>query len=264
LVRFQRGFENGFTKLRAAYHDILKLAIEHRRIFVGGFMAFVFLSFLLAPFLGRNFFPEVDGGQILMHVRAPVGMRIEGTAAKFNEVEKAIRQIIPPAETAAVVDNIGTYLSSLNTIYNNTGTIGESDGDITISLSEGHKPTPDYVAKLRRRAAAPLSRHDLLVPAGGHRQPDLEFRCAGAHRSAGPRQQSRRGLRVRQQAAIPGPSRHRRGRRAHSTIGASAAIEREHRSQPRGVHGRDRGRRDQQLGRQPGEFLPGGPDLLAQ
>jgi multidrug efflux pump subunit AcrB len=76
-------------------------------------------------------------------------MRIDGTAAKFNEVEKAIRQIIPPAETAAVVDNIGTYLSSLNTIYNNTGTIGESDGDITISLREGHKPTPGYVAKLR-------------------------------------------------------------------------------------------------------------------
>jgi multidrug efflux pump subunit AcrB len=149
LIRFQRGFENGFTKLRAAYHDILKLSIEHRGIFVTGFMAFVFLSFLLAPFLGRNFFPEVDGGQILMHVRAPVGMRIEGTAAKFNEVEKVIRQIIPPAETAAVVDNIGTYLSSLNTIYNNTGTIGESDGDITISLSEGHKPTPEYVAELR-------------------------------------------------------------------------------------------------------------------
>jgi multidrug efflux pump subunit AcrB len=149
LVRFQRGFENGFTKLRGAYHDILKLSIEHRRIFVTGFMGFIVLSFLLAPFLGRNFFPEVDGGQILMHVRAPVGMRIEGTAAKFNEVEKVIRQLIPPAETAAVVDNIGTYLSSINTIYNNTGTIGESDGDITISLSEGHRPTPEYVAKLR-------------------------------------------------------------------------------------------------------------------
>ena len=149
LVRFQHGFENGFTKLRGAYHDILKLSIEHRRIFVTGFMGFIVLSFLLAPFLGRNFFPEVDGGQILMHVRAPVGMRIEGTAAKFNEVEKVIRQLIPPAETAAVVDNIGTYLSSINTIYNNTGTIGESDGDITISLSEGHRPTPEYVAKLR-------------------------------------------------------------------------------------------------------------------
>ncbi len=141
LVRFQRGFEARFMRLRAGYHDLLALAIEHRRMFVSGFLGFVLLSFLLAPFLGRNFFPQVDGGQILMHVRAPVGMRIEETAARFGDVEKAIRGIIPPAETGAIVDNIGTYLSSINTIYNNTGTIGESDGDIQISLNEGHAPT---------------------------------------------------------------------------------------------------------------------------
>jgi multidrug efflux pump subunit AcrB len=149
LVRFQRGFEALFVRLRAGYHDLLALAIEHRRVFVGGFLGVVAVSFLLAPFLGRNFFPQVDGGQVLLHVRAPVGMRIEETAARFAEVEKAIREVIPPAEVAAIVDNIGTYLSSINTIYNNTGTIGESDGDIQISLNEGHAPTADYVNRLR-------------------------------------------------------------------------------------------------------------------
>jgi multidrug efflux pump subunit AcrB len=149
LVRFQRRFEAGFTRLRAGYHDLLALAIAHRGLFVGGFLAFIAVSFLLTPFLGRNFFPQVDGGQIMLHVRAPVGMRIEETAARFNEVEKAIRATIPPAEIETVVDNIGTYLSSINTIYNNTGTIGESDGDIQISLTEGHAPTAEYVARLR-------------------------------------------------------------------------------------------------------------------
>jgi multidrug efflux pump subunit AcrB len=149
LVRFQRGFEALFVRLRAGYHDLLALAIEHRRLFVGGFIGVIAVSFLLAPFLGRNFFPQVDGGQILLHVRTPVGMRIEGTAARFANVEKAIREVIPPAEVAAIVDNIGTYLSSINTIYNNTGTIGESDGDIQISLNEGHAPTADYVSRLR-------------------------------------------------------------------------------------------------------------------
>ena len=149
LVRFQHGFEARFARLRAGYHDILALAIEHRRPFIGGFLALVAASFLLAPFLGRNFFPQVDGGQILLHVRAPVGMRIEETAARFSEVEKAIREVIPPAEVGAIADNIGTYLSSINTIYNNTGTIGESDGDIQISLSEGHAPTAGYVNRLR-------------------------------------------------------------------------------------------------------------------
>jgi multidrug efflux pump subunit AcrB len=151
LVRFQRGFEAAFMRLRAGYHDLLALAIEHRRLFVGGFLGFIAASFLLVPFLGRNFFPQVDGGQIMLHVRAPVGMRIEETAARFAAVEKVIREIIPPAELGTVVDNIGTYLSSINTIYNNTGTIGESDGDIQISLTEGHRPTADYVARLREQ-----------------------------------------------------------------------------------------------------------------
>ena len=149
LVRFQRGFEAAFARLRAGYHDLLALAIERRRLFVGGFVGFIVVSFLLAPFLGRNFFPQVDGGQMLLHVRTPVGMRIEETAARFAEVEKAIREVIPPAEVAAVADNIGTYLSSINTIYNNTGTIGESDGDIQISLNPGHAPTAGYVSRLR-------------------------------------------------------------------------------------------------------------------
>jgi multidrug efflux pump subunit AcrB len=149
LVRLQRGFEERFARMRAGYHDLLALAIEHRRVFVGGFVGFIAVSFLLAPFLGRNFFPRVDGGQILLHVRAPVGMRVEETAARFAEAEKAIREVIPAAEVAAVADNIGTYLSSINTIYNNTGTIGESDGDIQISLNPGHAPTADYVSRLR-------------------------------------------------------------------------------------------------------------------
>jgi len=151
LVRFQRGFESGFERLRAGYHDLLVLAVAHRRPFVGGFLGFIAVSFLLAPFLGRNFFPEVDGGQMLLHVRTPVGMRVEETAARFAAVEQAIREVIPPSEVATVVDNIGTYLSSINTVYNNTGTIGESDGDIQISLNPGHAPTADYVSRLRDR-----------------------------------------------------------------------------------------------------------------
>jgi multidrug efflux pump subunit AcrB len=151
LVRLQRGFEARFARLRTGYHDLLALAIERRSRFLAGFLGFIAVSFLLAPFLGRNFFPQVDGGQMLLHVRAPVGTRIEATAARFAEVEKAIREVIPPAEVASVADNIGTYISGINTIYNNTGTIGESDGDIQISLNAGHAPTANYVNRLRQQ-----------------------------------------------------------------------------------------------------------------
>ena len=150
LVQFQRGFEARFMRLRAGYHDLLGLAVARRRVFVAGFLGFVLLSFLLVPFLGRNFFPQVDAGQMVLHVRAPVGTRVEETAARIAGVEKVIRTMIPPAQIAAMADNIGTYQSSINTIYNNTGTIGESDGDIQISLTQRHAPTARYVARLRR------------------------------------------------------------------------------------------------------------------
>ncbi|MFC3653131.1 efflux RND transporter permease subunit [Dyella humi] len=149
LVRFQRGFEARFERIRATYHGMLELALGHRRPFVIGFLAFVLVSFLLVPFLGRNFFPDVDGGQILMHVRAQVGTRVEDTANLFNSIEKTVRQVIPANELGTVVDNIGLSNSGINTTYNNTGLVGEQDGDIQIALNEGHHPTAEYVRRLR-------------------------------------------------------------------------------------------------------------------
>ncbi|GAB2573717.1 efflux RND transporter permease subunit [Dyella jejuensis] len=149
LVRFQRAFELRFERVRAIYHGMLDLALSHRRPFVIGFLAFVLVSFLLVPFLGRNFFPEVDGGQILMHVRAQVGTRVEDTANLFNRIEQTVRRVIPADELGTVVDNIGLSNSGINTTYNNTGLVGEQDGDIQIALNEGHRPTAEYVRKLR-------------------------------------------------------------------------------------------------------------------
>jgi len=149
FVWLQRGFESRFERGRLAYRELLVLALHHRAVFVTGFLAFVIGSFALAPFLGRDFFPEVDGGQILMHVRTHVGMRVEETARQFAEIEKAIREIIPPREYETVVDNIGFPISSINKTYNNTGTIGTEDGEIQIKLADGHRPTREYVRVLR-------------------------------------------------------------------------------------------------------------------
>ena len=151
LVRFQRAFEARFERIRSVYHGMLELALAHRRPFVLGFLAFVLVSFLLVPFLGRNFFPDVDGGQILMHVRAQVGTRVEETSILFNQIERSIRSAIPPDELGTVVDNIGVSGSGINTTYNNTGLVGEQDGDIQIALNEGHRPTAEYVRKLREQ-----------------------------------------------------------------------------------------------------------------
>jgi CzcA family heavy metal efflux pump len=149
LGRFQKGFEARFERVRAGYRNLLMLALGRRRPFVIVFMSFVLLSFALVPFLGRNFFPAVDAGQILMHVRAPVGTRVERTSEIFANIEDTIRAIIPPNELGTVVDNIGQPVSGINTAYNNTGTIGSQDGDIQIELKEGHGETAEYVRRMR-------------------------------------------------------------------------------------------------------------------
>jgi multidrug efflux pump subunit AcrB len=149
LVRFQRGFERAFERFRGGYRELLGMALHHRKVFVTIFLVFVFGSFALVPFLGRDFFPAVDAGQILMHVRTQVGTRVEESANQFVEIQKAIRQVIPPEELGTVVDNIGFPVSGINVTYNNTGTIGSQDGDIQIKLNEDHKPTADYVRALR-------------------------------------------------------------------------------------------------------------------
>jgi len=149
FVRLQRGFEARFERFRLVYRELLTMALHHRTIFVTCFIAFVFGSFALAPFIGRDFFPAVDGGRILLHVRTQVGTRVEETARQFAEIEKVVRQVIPQQELRTLVDNIGFPVSGINMTYNNTGTIGSQDGEIQIGLSEDHRPTADYVRTLR-------------------------------------------------------------------------------------------------------------------
>jgi multidrug efflux pump subunit AcrB len=151
LVWFQRGFEARFERVRGGYHDLLSMAMRRRAVFVIGFLGFVGVSFLLVPFLGRNFFPSVDAGAILMHVRTQVGTRVEETANQFADVQKVVRQIIPPGEIETLADNIGMPISGINMTYNNTGVIGSQDGDVQIKLKDGHRPTVEYVQALREQ-----------------------------------------------------------------------------------------------------------------
>jgi multidrug efflux pump subunit AcrB len=149
LRRFQQGFEAAFTGFRDRYRALLSLALGRPKTFIGGFLACVVVSFGLWPFLGENFFPAVDSGQILMHVRAQPGTRIEETARLFDLIEQTVRGIIPPDQLDNIVDNIGLPFSGINMAYQNTGTIGPEDGDALISLKEDHEPTADYIKRLR-------------------------------------------------------------------------------------------------------------------
>jgi CzcA family heavy metal efflux pump len=147
--RFQSGFERLFTFIRGHYRVLLTLALSRPKTVIGGFLAFVMLTLGLWPFLGENFFPEVDSGQILMHVRAQPGTRIEETARLFDFIEQTVRRTIPPDQLDNIVDNIGLPFSGINMAYQNTGTIGPEDGDALISLKEDHAPTAAFIKQLR-------------------------------------------------------------------------------------------------------------------
>jgi multidrug efflux pump subunit AcrB len=154
LVRFQRWFEAGFDRFRAAYRTLLALVLNHRRAFLVTFFAACLASLaIIVPFLGQNFFPSVDAGSFTLHLRARTGLRIEDTAFLCDEVENSIRSKIPPTELSSIIDNIGLPYSGINLSYSNSAPVGASDADILVTLAPKHHPTADYVQQLRMSLA---------------------------------------------------------------------------------------------------------------
>src|SRR5688572_196194 len=148
--RLSERFDRAFQRLRGAYAATLQAVLGRRAAFGGIFLAFTLLSCGLYPFLGRDFFPAVDGGQVRLHFRAATGTRIEQTAQIADRIETEIRKLIPAAELETILDNLGVPNSSINLSYSNAGVIGTLDGEILMSLKPGHRPTDEWVSVLRR------------------------------------------------------------------------------------------------------------------
>ncbi|HJY49182.1 MAG TPA: efflux RND transporter permease subunit, partial [Stellaceae bacterium] len=154
FARFHQHLERGFDRLRNSYAELLAILLT-RRIIVPVFaIAILALGTVMYLFVGRDFFPVIDGGQIQLHVRAPAGTRIEKTEQIFEAVENKIRDIIPESERDLIVDNIGLPARLYNLAFADGSTIGINDGVILVSLKDGHLPTVDYVRKLRQALPA--------------------------------------------------------------------------------------------------------------
>jgi multidrug efflux pump subunit AcrB len=149
FIHFQRGFERGFDRLRNYYRALLASCFEHRKPFAFFFLIFCAASWLLTQVLGRDFFPTVDAGQFMLHLRAHTGTRIEETEKLADQVTQVIHKEIPANQLGGVLENIGIPNSYINLSYNTSGVIGPGDADILVSLKPGHAPTDNYVRKLR-------------------------------------------------------------------------------------------------------------------
>ena len=153
LVRVQQSFEERFERLRNAYRALLALFLEKRRAFIVLFFASCAASVaLLYPWLGSDFFPSVDAGQLKLHLRARTGTRIEETARLCDAVDRSIRDSIG-RDVETIIDNIGVPYSGLNLSYSNSAPVGPADADILVSLRERHRPTQEVIQQLRGRLA---------------------------------------------------------------------------------------------------------------
>jgi multidrug efflux pump subunit AcrB len=147
-------FNSGFEALRFRYIGLLDWSLRHRAPVLGAFMAISLVSLGLTLLVGKDFFPNVDSGQMRLHARAPAGTRIEQTEVRFAELEHAIREVIPPAELATLIDNIGVPNSWTSVAQGDIPTISSADGEIMISLNrEKHGSTRDYEVRLRKYLA---------------------------------------------------------------------------------------------------------------
>ncbi|HEY5020578.1 MAG TPA: efflux RND transporter permease subunit [Steroidobacteraceae bacterium] len=152
FVRFQRAFERRFSAIRDSYRDMLAAGLHHGIAFIVAFMVIGSTAFLLLPWLGRDFFPSVDAGEVRLHLRAPSGTRLEQTAILVDSVEAQIRDVIPAQALDTLVDNIGVPYSGINLSYSTSAPIGPGDADVQIALRPGHhRPTVEYVRALRTR-----------------------------------------------------------------------------------------------------------------
>lgn len=148
--RMSVAFERGFERLRGGYMDLLALLLRRRVIVPVVAVVILGLGATMLVFVGRDFFPLIDGGQIQLHVRAPAGTRIESTEAIFQQVEDKIREVIPEKDRELIIDNIGLPARAYNLAFADGSTIGINDGVIQVQLKDGHKPTAEYVKKLRQ------------------------------------------------------------------------------------------------------------------
>ena len=147
--RIHTGFEHGFEKFRTTYTGALDWALDNRKKVVTAFVVLFVGSLGLYPFIGQNFFPTVDAGQLRLHIRVPTGTRVEETERRFRQVEEVIKKVIPKDELDLVLDNIGLPAVPINLLLSDNPTIGAGDGEILVSMKEEHGPTGEYIEQIR-------------------------------------------------------------------------------------------------------------------
>lgn len=163
MRRIHLGFDRWFERVRSGYAEVLASLLLRKRVAGGLMLLFCVASCGLYAVLGRDFFPAVDAGQIRLHVRAPLGTRLEEMPPLVDRIESRIRQVMGASQIASIVDIVGGPYSPYNTLYNNNGAFDSSDVEIMISLTDGHRPTAEHIRALRQALPRDFPSHEFYV-----------------------------------------------------------------------------------------------------
>jgi multidrug efflux pump subunit AcrB len=172
--RFQTAFEQRFSRFRDGYRELLAKAVARRGRFIVGFLAVPLASILLVPWLGRDFFPGIKSGEIDMHFRAPIGLRLEEASKVAALVDTALRQLLP-GQVTNIINNCGLPSSGINQAYSASATIGPQDCDVTIGLNDPASPVDAYRAVLRDKLPKLFPGTSFTFPPGDITAKILDF-----------------------------------------------------------------------------------------
>ena len=147
--RIHHRFNDGFEAMRGRYARSLEWTLAHRLTAVAVMALVVVVTALVTPFVGREFFPTVDAGQIRLHVRAPTGTRIERTEQIYSAVEDEIRRLLGD-DVALILDNIGQPAVKYSMAFGDNITTGPHDGEVLIALAhDRRRGAPEWMQVLR-------------------------------------------------------------------------------------------------------------------
>ena len=149
FARFHAGFETRFARFQRGYIGLLHGAIDHKLATFAAVAAVLVTGGVLLEFVGRDYFPQVDAGAMTLHIRTRPGQRIETAEQRFAEVEEVVKQVVPPKDLELILDNIGLPSINYNFAFGDGSFVAYNDGQMLISLKEGHAPTAGYMKTLR-------------------------------------------------------------------------------------------------------------------
>jgi multidrug efflux pump subunit AcrB len=165
FTRIVMGFNHLFGRLQTGYDRAISYCLAHAGMVIIVFSAFVLVSFLLFPFLGRAYFPRTDPGQFVVSVKAPTGTRIELTNDYIARVEQDVRSVVSPEDLNMIVSNIGVT-PDLSAIY--TANSGMHTAFVQVSLKEEHKTSSyEYMQKVREKLSRDLPDLQTYFQGGG-------------------------------------------------------------------------------------------------